>query len=224
MTAATQSPVTTAEVAAAARLLAAAGLVEGFGHVSARTSTGFAISSTAPLMDADPESVIACDAAGEPRGDGEGLPLETPLHAAVYAARDDVGAIARIHGRAVAAVGAGSSVPGVAHGLGGLSGAVATWDDPQLVTDPQRAGAGAAALGASDCLLIRGNGAVATGPDLGVAAVRAWYLEERCRVWAEAGASLSPGELEERSTHYEAETARAWRWLQRRYGRIGGEG
>lgn len=212
-----------AEVASAARLLAAAGLVEAFGHVSARDgSAGFAITATAPLGAATDDSVIACDAAGEPAGSGAGLPLETPLHAAIYASRSDVGAIARVHGAAIAVAGAGPEAPAVAHGLGGLSGRVATWSDPQLVTDGVRAAAAAAAIGTDDCLLIRGNGAVVTAPDLATAAVRAWFLEERCRISTAAGTELSTAELAERSAHYPAETARAWAWLRWRFG--GGRG
>lgn len=223
MAATAESVTGAAEVASTARLLAAAGLVEAFGHVSARDGAdGFTITATAPLGAASPDSVLACDAVGEPSADGVGLPLETPLHAAIYAARPDVGAIARVHGKAIAAAGLGPRAPGVAHGLGGLSGRVAAWADPQLVTDGERAAAAAAAIGSADCLLIRGNGAVVTAPDLACAAVRAWFLEERCRVWAAAGTELSAVELEERSAHYPAETARAWAWLRWRFG--GGRG
>jgi len=216
---------TAAEVASVGRLIAAAGLVEAFGHVSARTAGGgFAITSTAPLASATAAGVIACDDDGQPRGEiqprGErsDLPLETPLHAAVYAARDDVGAICRTHSPAAVLAGV---VPPVAHGLGGLSGRIETFDDPQLVTDGNRAAAAAAALGAGDCLLIRGNGALATAPDLPGAAVRAWFLEERARVSAAGARGLDAGELEERSRHYPVESERAWRWLASRFGEEG---
>lgn len=212
-------PRVAAEVASTARLLAAAGLVEAFGHVSARDGAHrFTITATTPLGAAADDTVLGCDAAGEPVGSGAGLPLETPLHAAIYASRPDVGAIARVHGSAIVAAGARPEVPAVAHGLGGLSGRVASWTDPQLVIDGERAAAAAAALGPADCLLIRGNGAVVTAPDLARAAVRAWFLEERCRVYAAAGTELSAAELDERSAHYPAETARAWAWLRWRFG------
>lgn len=210
-----------AEVATVARLLAAAGLVEAFGHVSARLGGGgFAITSTAPLGRATAAETLACDEGGRPLGDGGGLPLETPLHAAIYAARDDVGAICRTHSPAAVAAGAGGEVPPVAHGLGGLSGRIALFDDPQLVTDGERAAAAAAALGAGDCLLIRGNGAVATGTSLPEAAVRAWYLEERARVWRAGQLELAADALEERSRHYPAEAERAWSWLRWRFGEV----
>ena len=59
---------TATEVASVARLVAAAGLAEGFGHVSARLpGGGFAITSTAPLGFADEGSVIALSGAGRRR-------------------------------------------------------------------------------------------------------------------------------------------------------------
>jgi ribulose-5-phosphate 4-epimerase/fuculose-1-phosphate aldolase len=212
-----------AGVATIARLLAAAGLVEAFGHVSARRDGGgFAITSTAPLGRAAAAEVLACDPDGAPSGADTGLPLETPLHAAIYAAREDVGAICRTHSPAAVAAGAAGAVPPVGHGLGGLSGRVALSTDPQLVTDRERAAAAAAELGGADCLLIRANGAVATAPTLPAAAVRAWFLEERARVaLAAVGAALAPADLEERSRHYPAELERAWSWLRWRYGEEG---
>ena len=187
---------TATEVASVARLVAAAGLAEGFGHVSARLAGGgFAITSTAPLGSADEGSVIALAGARRRRRAPRGLPLEAPAHAAIYAARPDVGAIVRVHPPSVVVAGLSGELPPVTHGLAGLSGEVALLDDPQLVDGPERAAAAAAALGAADCLVMRANGALAVGPDLATACVRAWFLEERARVWLAAGRpdGLEPG-------------------------------
>lgn len=200
------------EVARAARLLARAGLVEGFGHVSARTDGGFVITSTAPLAGMRPSDVAP---AGAPD-----RPLETPLHAAVYRARPDVAAICRTHSPAAVAWGARGQVPPVVHGLGGLSGTIAAGPDTDLVVDADAGDAAAAALGEADILLPRANGAVCTGESLRVALVRAWFLEERARVALDAGPSARPlddDELRARSRHFPAETARAWQWLAVRY-------
>ena len=93
------------EVAATARMLAAAGLVEAFGHVSARLSgEGFLITPTLPLLDAVAGTVITVDGADAVVDDPAGAaPLETPLHAAIYRARPDVAAICRGHGPAMVA-------------------------------------------------------------------------------------------------------------------------
>ncbi len=201
-----------ADVARAARLLAAAGLVEGFGHVSARDGEGFVITSTAPLGTMRPEDVAGPGAPDRP--------LETPLHAAVYAARPDVGAICRIHSPAAVAWGARGQAPPPVHGLGLLAGSVATGDDTDLVTGDDAAARAAAALGDADVLLPRANGAVCTGRDLPEACVRAWFLEERARVALDAGPSARPldaDELAARSRHLPMEIARAWRWLAWRF-------
>jgi HCOMODA/2-hydroxy-3-carboxy-muconic semialdehyde decarboxylase len=214
----TNAPTSTAAALAfVARLLGRAGLVEGFGHVSARSDDGFLITSTRPLGGARAEEVIAV------RGDdapAEGAPLETPLHAAIYDARADVSAICRTHSRFAVAWGARREVPPLVHGLGALAGSVTVSDDVQLVADPDRADRVAAELGERDCLLLRGNGALATARTLESAAVRAWFLEERCRVAADSGGglALTEAELAERSSWFPAEEARAWRWLQWRFG------
>ena len=207
-------------VADVARLLHAAGLVEAFGHVSERCKTTpgvvlqrSTITTTAPLLAA---STIALDGPDDPA-----RPLEAPLHRAIYAARPDVGAICRTHSPAAVAWGVRGQLPPLLHGLGALAGEVALHDDPQLVTSEEAATAAARALGAGACLLLRANGAVAVGADLSEAAVRAWYLEERCRVALDAGAggrALEAEELTERTVHTPAEQRRAWAWLQARYG------
>ena len=215
-----------ADVALAARVLAGAGLVEGFGHVSARAggadSRGFLLTSTDPLATQTEASVHLLDAAGVPVSAGEdgGVPLEAPLHAAIYAARPDVHAICRTHSPAAVAWGVRGVVPPLLHGLGGLAGTIVAWGgDADLVVSAAQGARAAAALGAADCLLVRGNGNVATGATLQQATVRAWFLEERARVALDAGPDAVPlTDLDARSRHFAAEEARAWRWLAERWG------
>ncbi|MDO8186250.1 class II aldolase/adducin family protein [Conexibacter sp. JD483] len=210
-------------MAAAARLIARAGLVEAFGHVSARAGDGFLLTSTAPLAS---QTAASIHRLGPDGGAGEGIPLEAPLHAALYAARPDVGAICRTHSRAAVAWAARGAVPPLLHGLGGLAGTVAAWDgDPDLVTSEAHGARAAAALGAADCLLLRANGAVATGATLRQAAVRAWFLEERARVALDAGPQALPLiDLDRRSRHFAAEEERAWRWLREAFAGASGTG
>ena len=102
--------------------MSAAGLAEAFGHVSARWKGGFAITSTLPFAVAGPEGVVVVPDAGDPPSGGAGAPLETPMHAAVYLARPDVGAICRGHPPAVVAWGTGIEELPLLHGLGALAG------------------------------------------------------------------------------------------------------
>lgn len=211
-----------AEVAEAARIISAAGLVEAFGHVSARTPTGFMITSTGPLDSAVEADVFELGFGAVPLGpdpEPPDLPLEVQMHAAVYGARGDVGAICRTHSPAAVRAGARGSVPPLVHGLGGLAGTIAFCSRTDLVTDEAAGGEVAAALSGADCLLIRANGSIATGASLAQAVVRARYLEERCQIAEDAdeGGALGPAELSARSKWFEKETARAWAWMRWRY-------
>jgi ribulose-5-phosphate 4-epimerase/fuculose-1-phosphate aldolase len=210
------------QVAYAARLIARAGLVEAFGHVSARRAEGgFLLTPSTPLLQAQAEDVIQLDAAGRVTGGLKALcPLEAPLHAAIYSACHDVGAICRTHSPTVTIWASRGEVPPLVHGLGGLSGVVAFHHEPQLVASLEAGRAAAGDLGAYDCLLLHANGAACTAASLPEAAVRAWYLEERARVAEHAtrARALTDSEAVLRARHYEAESQRAWDWLRLRFG------
>jgi HCOMODA/2-hydroxy-3-carboxy-muconic semialdehyde decarboxylase len=216
-----------AEVAEAARIISGAGLVEAFGHVSARRDDGFMITTTRPLGAAGAIDVRLLDQDGRPSPDHDGraagdsseVPLEAPMHAAIYAARSDVNAICRTHSPAAVRAGAHGLVPPMLHGLGGLAGEVGFCSRTDLVTDLDAGREVAADLAGADCLLIRANGSVATGGSLPEAVVRARYLEERCLVGegSDAGSGLDEPELSARSRWFSNETARAWAWMRWRY-------
>ena len=209
------------EVAAMARMVSRAGLAEAFGHVSTRTAEGFAITSVRPLHDHTGDDVALVDAAGAGlAGPVAALPMETPLHAAVYAARPDVSAICRGHPPHVVAWGVGTADLPLLHGLGGLAGAhVGVHDHPQLITTSAQAEAAARRLGRDFCLILRANGAFAVGADLPEAATRLYFLEERARVALEAPApsELPPEQRRQRLRHSDAELVRAKAWFVSRF-------
>lgn len=203
-------------------MLVRAGLVEAFGHVSARMDGGMAITSVRPLGSAAVDDVVLCDDAGVPRtGPGRELPLETALHVAVYRARDDVQAICRGHPPAVVAWGTGTAALPLYHGLGGLAGLlVPVHPDIDLVTNRSRGAAVARTLGDGDAVLLRANGALAVGADLSEAATRLYFLEERARV---AGAApdaepVDAAHWRRRTRHSPAELRRAIRWFVGAFG------
>ncbi len=214
-----------AEVAAIAQMMAAAGLVEGFGHASARLPDGgFLITSTSPLFQASAESIITANDRGEVIDGGAGHPLEIPMHAGVYRARPDVMAVCRGHGQAMAAWGMQHAEVPLLHGMGGLAGAVVPiHPDLNLITTLAEGDEVAASLGANCAMLLQANGGLATGANLLEAATRLWYLEERCRVAVSSGAahgvaSTPPGRWAERLSFSDAELGRAKTWFAARFG------
>lgn len=210
------------DVADAARICARMGLVEAFGHVSARLPEGgFMITATRPLPGARAAEVLQLSDEGEIiSGEAELLPLETPLHVAIYAARPDVGALCRTHSPHAVAWGARSAVPPLVIGLDGLSGEIALHDDTDLVVEIAAGAAAASSMGDADCLLIRANGNICSGGLLSEAVVRAWFLEQRAANAARIGdaAPLEGEQLARRSRHYDVELVRAWRWCRAQFG------
>ncbi len=191
-----------AEVVAAARVLAEAGLVDAFGHVSTRAGGETCLITPArPLgeLSSEPQLVeLALGATELPPG----TPKEAWIHLAIYRARADVGGICRAQPEAVnAAVAAGVELR-PRHGQGAFLGSrVPVYDDARLVREPALGAAAAAALGDAGGLVLRGNGAVAVGATPGRATARMHVMEASARINLAAAAHpsgrfLSPAEVD----------------------------
>jgi len=212
------------EVAETARMIAAAGLVEAFGHVSARLpGGGVAITSTRPMDQARAEDVVLLDESGAAVGGAlEDVPLEIWLHLETYAARPDVSAICRGHSPAAVAWGVSDADLPALHGLGLLAGRrVRVHDDIALVSTPERGRAAAERLGPDQALLLRANGALAVGGSLLEAATRLYALEERARVAIgpspSAARPVAEAEWDAREPDGVKELVRACRWFAHRF-------
>jgi ribulose-5-phosphate 4-epimerase/fuculose-1-phosphate aldolase len=208
-----------AEVAKTAKMLARAGLVEGFGHVSFRFGQGCLITSTMPLHDMDKDSIVKVDPSID-FADHTNLPLETPLHIAIYESRTDVQAICRGHGNFMVVYGAMNTneLPAL-HGLGLLAGkSVKVFEDVELITSFKLAEKVANALGDNYAMLLRGNGGFAVGKSLIEAAVRLYFLEERARVAVLAGTATEHIDWSKRLAYTGAELKRACKWFESRFG------
>ncbi len=214
------------EVASTARLLAAAGLVESFGHVSARTPSGFLITSTRPLLKATADDVILVEAGVAVSGPLRELPLETPMHEAIYRARSDVSAICRGHPPATVTWGVGIDPLPLMHGLGGMAGgrAIRVHPEIELIKSQEAGTAVARTLGEGMSVLLRANGCLSVGADLLEAATRLWFLEERARVVVEARTAgiesrgISAERWAARLGDSHAELVRAKQWMLRSFG------
>jgi ribulose-5-phosphate 4-epimerase/fuculose-1-phosphate aldolase len=177
-----------AEVATAARVLAALDLVTAFGHVSVRAGDHMLITPAAPLG-----GVRATDLVGVPL-DATVLPAGSPgeswLHLSVYARRPDVGAVARAQPPAAFPVAAVTTALRPLHGQAcWLGRCVPVHDDARLLREPALAEAAAGTLGSGAALLLRGNGAATTATNPGLAVARMWLLSAACQAWLSAAAS-----------------------------------
>lgn len=196
-----------AEVVAAGGALARAGLVDAFGHVSARDGDRARITPPVPLSQLaglGALDTVALEADELPVG----VPKEAWIHLCIYAARPDVGGICRAQPRAVTAV-AGSGRPLVAlHGQGAFVGSpVAVHDDARLVRSIDQGCRVAAALGDAPAVILRGNGAVTVGASPGEAAARMYVLERSAELNLACACAPAPRPLE-------ADELRAWEQVQ----------
>lgn len=203
-------------------MMAGADLAQAFGHVSARWRGGFAITSTLPFAGAGPDDVIiVADPADPPSGGGD-VPLETPMHAAVYLERPDVGAICRGHPPAAVAWGVGTDDLPLLHGLGALAGErVAVHLDVDLVATLTQGAAVAATLRGDFAVILRANGALAVGSTPLEALTRLYFLEERARVALDRGIERGKTGWGNRLRHTAAELTRAMAWVEATFDEAG---
>ncbi len=220
------------EVAQASRILFGLGVVDAFGHVSRRhperTDIFLMSRSMAPGL-VTPDDVIEHDLAGEPvSAPGARVFLERFIHAEIYRARPDVGAVAHSHAPSVIPFTAvDAPVRPIAHTNGFLHGAGQVFDVADvagdgtdlLIRDAALGAAFAKHLGNGAVALMRNHGFTAVGEDIAHAVFRAYYTASNCQLQMAAlqlGAPryLSPAEAQacEASTRTQAD--RAWAlWL-----------
>lgn len=195
-----------ADLAAAARILAARGVVDGFGHVSLRHPTAPdrylmsralapALVTPDDIVEYDLESV-AC-AHDAPKGF-----LERFIHGEIYKARPDIQSVVHSHSPSVIPFGL-TDRPMLAtfHNAAFLAEGVPVFDisarfgaTDMLVCDCHKGLALAEVLGDKNIALMRAHGSVACGGSLEVAVFRAVYTEVSARIqhWALALAGGGP--------------------------------
>jgi ribulose-5-phosphate 4-epimerase/fuculose-1-phosphate aldolase len=186
------------DLVAANRILVDQGVLDGYGHVSARHNLDprFYLMSRSLA----PELVTAGDLlvhdldGNAAASQGVALYLERFIHGEIYRARPDVFAIAHSHSPSVVPFGVtGVPLRPIYHMSAFLGGAVPVFeirgvDGPSdmLVRSPALGRALARTLGRHPVALLRGHGAVVVGPDLPHAVFRSVYTEMNARLQAQA--------------------------------------
>jgi HCOMODA/2-hydroxy-3-carboxy-muconic semialdehyde decarboxylase len=215
-------------------ILANEGVLDAYGHVSARHPTAadrFLISHTrAPeLVEADDLQVL--DLTGVRIAGAERRPYEeVAIHAAVYRRRSDVGAVVHSHAPSVIPFTVtGTPLRPVYH-MGSVIGhEIPVWDIAKrfgdtdlLVRDAAQGDDLVVTLGPRTVVLMRGHGCVVTGADARAVVFAAVYLERNARLLAEAlrlgeVRSLSVGETSRAAAMLRGNAGeRAWEYWVRR--------
>jgi ribulose-5-phosphate 4-epimerase/fuculose-1-phosphate aldolase len=186
------------DLVAAHRILAARGILDAFGHASARDPRRpdrFLLPrSLAPALVAR-DDLMTLDLDGAPAdGDARRPFLERFLHGAIYRRRPDVQAIVHSHASSVIPFSV-SSVPlkAVHHVSGFLGSPTPVFDmrrrfgaTDMLVRSVAQGDALAEALGPHAVVLMRGHGFCAVGPSVPVAVYRAVYTESNAAIQQKA--------------------------------------
>ncbi len=147
------------------------GVLSGSGHLSARipgTET-FLINPRFAGVLADPKDICIVGFDGKRIAGAGPIPSETPIHAAVYRARPDIGSVIHCHARA-SILEARIFADGVpifpdSHGINSFALA------ERMVAN----------LGPHYATLLRGHGVVVTGPGIEGACISAIQLERACQ-------------------------------------------
>jgi ribulose-5-phosphate 4-epimerase/fuculose-1-phosphate aldolase len=195
------------DLVAASRILAAEGVLDGYGHISARSdkrpehfimsrSRAPALVTAADLMELDAESEAL------PGDERKGF-IERYIHGEIYRTRPDVMAVVHSHSPSVIPFGVTKTRLRPIYHMGSFlwSGAP-VWDirklredSDLLVRDRPLGKALAEALGSCSCVLMRGHGMTVVGDGVPEAVFRAIYTEMNARLQIEAQSLEGPIEF-----------------------------
>jgi HCOMODA/2-hydroxy-3-carboxy-muconic semialdehyde decarboxylase len=200
------------DIVVGSRILAEFGVLDGFGHVSARdpgNPNRFLMSrSLAPaLVTAD--DIMEFDLDGNAvDAKGRSVFLERFIHSEIYKARPDVMAVVHTHSPGVIPFGVSQvALRPMFHNAAFLAAGVPVWEirkdfgeTDMLVRDQPRGKSLAQVLGDKPVVLMRGHGDVTVGPAVKMAVFRAYYTDVNARLQSQAVALggeinyLTPGE------------------------------
>jgi HCOMODA/2-hydroxy-3-carboxy-muconic semialdehyde decarboxylase len=219
------------ELVAANHILAQNHVVDAYGHVSVRdpeNSEQFILSYAKSPEIVERDDLAFFDMEARLVSPSDRKPYaETPIHAAIYAARPDVHAVVHNHSYSVIPFAVtDNSLRPVAHFCAPIGAHVGCWDISEkfgetnmLVVDMNQARDLAERLGNDNAVLMRGHGCVVVGRSIRQAVTSAVMLEVNARIQATAQQMgeprfLSPREIElaGEMTLSEFSVNRAWEY------------
>jgi len=226
-----------ADLVIANRILAHEGVLDDFGHVSARDPhdpSRFWLSASRSPELVSRADLIRFDLDAVPEDPGQRRPyLETIVHARLYAARPDVRAIVHHHARTVLPFTITKRpLRPVFHLAAVLGETVPVWDSvpefgdtAMIIGDAAVADSHARAMGQGNSVLLRGHGATNAETSLAAVTFVAITLRDNAEVQAAAEAMgevhyLSPGEiaLTAKMQMSERPLSRSWEYRRARAG------
>jgi len=172
------------DVALANRIIERFGLSNAFGHVSARlpgTNT-FIISTRRSPGLADENQLLVIDTDGKVLS-GDGMPnSEFWIHARIYAARPDVGAVVHAHPPACISLTQIGEPHRVVHHQGSAFVDVPEYERIGLIRSRELGDQVAQSLGGGNAVMMRGHGISTAFKDVRAATVAACFLEESAQL------------------------------------------
>lgn len=187
------------ELVIANRILAHERIVDAYGHVSVRhpedPSVFILARALSPAL-VKVADLMEFDLSGEPRhGDDRVSYVERFIHAAVYAARPEVGAVVHSHAPALLPFTVGTiPLKPVIHVAGMIGPEVPKWDiadrfgETDLLVRTLEQGADLVrTMDSCSCALMRGHGAVVVGATLKEAVLRSIFLQANAATQLQAG-------------------------------------
>ena len=182
------------DLAAASRILANQGVVDGFGHVSMRHPSApdrFLMAKSTPPALVMPEDIIEYDLDSQPcNAKGRNSFLERFIHSEIYKARPDVMSVVHSHSPSVVPFGlVRVKMQAMFHNAAFLAQEPPIFDIAEkfgetdmLVGNIEKGLALADVMGQKDIVMMRAHGSVACGPSLQTAVFRAVYTEVNARI------------------------------------------
>jgi ribulose-5-phosphate 4-epimerase/fuculose-1-phosphate aldolase len=229
------------DLVAANRILASEGIVDAFGHVSSRhpkDADRFLLSRARSPELVETRDIMEFTLDGEPADSAaEDKPyLERFIHAGLYQARPDVQCVVHSHSRGPIPFGlTGEKLRPVVHSCATLGAEVPVWDaqtsfgETDLLVTTLAMGLDLArAMGAGNCVLMRGHGSTVAGKSIREAVYTAVYLEVNAELQLQARGLgkitfLSPLEIEKVNSRLSQGKPgegfnRSWEYWSRRAG------